>query len=116
VRPSNTGRGYVLRRLIRRTLTTLWREDRSRSLVDLPTGLLEHTLDHFEQSTPVGEIREVLLDEERRFGRLLDRGRRVLDNRRGNPPLTEEEFRYLHDTHGLPRDLVVGLLAEQQTG
>jgi alanyl-tRNA synthetase len=116
VRPSNTGRGYVLRRLIRRTLTTLWREDRSRSLVDLPTGLLEHTLDHFEQSTPVGEIREVLLDEERRFGRLLDRGRRVLDNRRGNPPLTEEEFRYLHDTHGLPRDLVVGLLAEQQPG
>ena len=25
-------------------------------------------------------------------------------------PLREDDFRYLHDTHGLPRDLVVGIL------
>ncbi|HUY47409.1 MAG TPA: hypothetical protein VMV92_17040 [Streptosporangiaceae bacterium] len=27
-------------------------------------------------------------------------------------PLTEEDFRYLHETHGLPRELVTGLLSE----
>jgi len=112
VRPSNTGRGYVLRRLIRRALTTLWRDDRSRTLFDLPIQLLEHTLRHFEQDTDVGYVRQVLLDEERRFDELLERGRKVVSRQRSRGPLSEVDFRYLHDTHGLPRELVVGLLSE----
>ena len=52
----------------------------------------------------------VLLDEERRFRDLLSRGRRVLSRRRGSGPLTEEEYRYLHETHGLPREFVPAML------
>ncbi|MFC1432325.1 alanine--tRNA ligase-related protein [Streptacidiphilus sp. N1-3] len=112
VLPSNTGRGYVLRRLIRRVLTTLWREDPSRTLSDLPPELLEHTLDRFRQpSDQVDRIRGVLLDEERRFSSLLERGRVVLGRLGLGGDLTEQEYRYLHDTHGLPRDLVTGLLS-----
>ena len=54
----------------------------------------------------------MLLDEERRFRDLLGRGRKVLSRRRSSGPLTEDELRYLHETHGLPREFVVGLLAE----
>jgi alanyl-tRNA synthetase len=113
IRPSNTGRGYVLRRLIRRTLTALWRDDASRTLSDLPAELLEQTLGHFGQDTDAGHVRQVLRDEERRFAGLLDRGRKVLARRSGGP-LSEEELRYLHDTHGLPRELVIALMSDVQ--
>lgn len=72
--------------------------------------LVGHTLDHFRQSCGAGTVRELLLDEEQRFTRLLERGQRVLSRPEFGGPLSEEDYRYLHDTHGLPRDLVAGLL------
>ncbi len=112
VRPENTGRGYVLRRLLRRVLTTLWRDDPTRSLDDLPVEPVKHTLGHFRLPIGPGEVRTALLDEERRFERLLRRGRRVVSRRLERGPLREEDLVELHETHGLPRDLVLGLLVE----
>ncbi|WP_055565252.1 alanine--tRNA ligase-related protein [Streptomyces atriruber] len=113
VRPGNTGRGYVLRRLVRRLLTVLWRDDPgSRGLGDLPDDLIRHTLDHFRQAMEPVDVRVILLDEEQRFRRLLERGRRVLAQPRFRGPLDEEHLHYLHDTHGLPRDLVLSLRPE----
>ena len=112
VPPANTGRGYVVRRLVRRVLTVLWRDDPSRSLADLPDELVSHTLDHFRQGTSSGTVRPLLLEEERRFRRLMERGRTVLGRSRFQGPLTDEDLRYLHDTHGLPRDLVMNLREE----
>jgi len=109
--PSNTGRGYVLRRLIRRALTTLWREDRSRSLHDMPGALIEHTAARFGQSADSEAVSGVLRDEERRFGGLLDRGHKVLARFGPDRPPTAEDLAYLHETHGLPPDLVTELLA-----
>jgi alanyl-tRNA synthetase len=111
VRPSNTGRGYVLRRLLRRVLTTLWRTDTTRSLSDLPGPLIEHTLARFGQDTSGGLIADVLLGEEQRFAGLLTRGRKVLAQLGPGRPLTDEDLRYLHQTHGLPPELVTELLA-----
>lgn len=110
VRPSNTGRGYVPRRLIRRVLTTLWRGEPSRTLADLPPELLDHTLEHFRQPGGPDPVVAVLHDEELRFRTLLERGRRVLTRPEFARALDEEDYRYLHDTHGLPRELVSGIL------
>jgi alanyl-tRNA synthetase len=112
VSPSNTGRGYVLRRLLRRTLTDLWRGDPSRTLTDLPPMLVEDTLSRFGQQLDLGRVRDVLRDEERRFSGLLERGRQEVSRRlrRGGGGLGENDYRDLHETHGLPRELVDNLL------
>jgi alanyl-tRNA synthetase len=116
VRPSNTGRGYVLRRLIRRVLTLLWQVDRSRTLVDLPLEVVEHTLRHFHQEEDVTLVQQVLVDEESRFTDLLQRGRRILGSDRFRKPLDQGDFEYLHQTHGLPPELVRSLIAQPVGG
>jgi alanyl-tRNA synthetase len=114
VLPSNTGRGYVLRRLLRRALTLLWRDDSSRSVGDLPSMLIEHTLDRFGQGTELSLVRDVLGGEQRKFGDLLVRGRKVLSQLTSPSQLTETDLRYLHETHGLPPELVTELLSGQE--
>lgn len=110
VHPSNTGRGYVLRRLIRRVLTILWRGDDSRTLSDLPMELFEHTSEHFHQGEVLTLVRRMLIDEEIRFSNLLERGRRILGHERFQKTLDDTDFEYLHETHGLPRELVLSLV------
>jgi alanyl-tRNA synthetase len=112
VRPSSSGRGYVLRRLLRRGLTRLWRVDPSYTLEDLPDQTFGHTLDHFGQDVTVDDVRRVLRDEEGRFRDLVRRGRPVVDRQRSRGPLTDDDYHYLHDTHGLPRELVEELLVD----
>lgn len=106
VRGSTTGRGYVLRRLVRRVLTWLWADDPHRSLGDLPSWPVEHTLHHFRQSVDPDDIRSSLLAEEHRFRTLLQRADRLLDQPRFRGTLTDRDYAYLHETHGLPRELV----------
>ncbi|HEX6933776.1 MAG TPA: alanine--tRNA ligase-related protein [Streptosporangiaceae bacterium] len=116
VLPSNTGRGYVLRRLLRKALTILWREDGTRSLRDLPGSLLDDTNLVFGLGPRDGQrhdVRHVLLEEERRFGALLTRGRKVLARYEPGRQLSEQELTYLHETHGLPPELVADLLTSQ---
>jgi alanyl-tRNA synthetase len=117
VRPANTGRGYVLRRLIRRALTVLWRGEPAASLGDLPPEPFAHTLHHFDQGLDAADVRRLLVEEERRFTRLLERGRDVVarQRRRSGGSLGEADYHYLHDTHGLPRDLVDGITDDGST-
>jgi alanyl-tRNA synthetase len=113
VRPSNTGRGYVLRRLVRRALTSLWGQgDAAGTLCDLPSGLIVDTASRFGVPVEPSVVRDVLASEERKFGELLTRGRSVLRRLYPAGNLSEDDYAYLHDTHGLPRDLVTSLAGE----
>ena len=115
VLPSSNGRGYVLRRLLRRVLTILCREDGV--LDDLPLDLYEHTLEHFGHHKHRGEVtpehvQRFVLEEQQRFIKTLERGRKLLSRWPRGTVLDEESLRFLHETHGIPRELVEVLTAE----
>ena len=82
--------------------------DRGHQMV--PTSLVEQTLTQFGQYEESGPVRGVLRGEERRFVDLLTRGRKVLARLGPGGPLTDADLRYLHQTHGLPPELVTELL------
>jgi alanyl-tRNA synthetase len=102
--PSSGGRGYVLRRLLRRVLTILWQQH-GVPLDTLPLDLYMHTLDGRSQLTPE-RVRQVVLEEQRRFTETLERGRKVLSRWPSGKVLDDEGLRFLHETHGVPPELV----------
>jgi len=118
VRPASTGRGYVLRRLLRRALTELWHADPDSPLTlgELSAGLLRETAAQFGQPTAPEQVRAVMLAEEARFRHLLTRGRWLLRRLYPSGVLSDADYGYLYDTHGLPRDLVTDVLARMAVG
>jgi len=107
VTPGNAGRGYVLRRLIRRVLRTVRGVDRNGSLRQLPRELVEPTLEWFGlRSVHPERIMRVVRDEELRYDQALARGRREVSRllRRGG--IGRPEYEWLWDTHGLPHEIV----------
>ena len=113
VRPSNTGRGYVLRRLVRRSLTALWSGgDNSLTLRDLRSDLVTDTGERFGQKLDPSVVHAVFQSEERKFRDLLRRGRSLLPRLYPSGRLTEDDYEFLRDTHGLPRELVTELVRE----
>ena len=118
VRPSSSGRGYVLRRLLRRALMALWRGDGGSLLTlgDLPAGLVQHTTGQFGQVIEPSLVTDVLAAEERKFRDLVGRSRPLLQRLYPSGTLTEQDYEFLRDTHGLPRELVTELLNQPEPG
>ncbi|MDQ3282294.1 MAG: alanine--tRNA ligase [Acidobacteriota bacterium] len=118
--PSNEGRGYVLRRIIRRAI----RFGRKLPNAVLLTNLVDSVVEAMGDAYPeLRERREAILktleSEEERFSRTLTTGMerigQVLDDvrRRGETILGGAEVFRLYDTFGIPVDLI-GELAEDE--
>ncbi len=112
--PSNEGRGYVLRRILRRAVRHAWLlGQREPTLVHVAARVIEDMQTAYPE---LGVKRDALLrivrEEEERFLETIDSGMQRLDElapvRRGSnaPPLISgaDAFR-LHDTFGFPLDL-----------
>jgi alanyl-tRNA synthetase len=117
VTPSNEGRGYVLRRVIRRAvqqaraigLPDLWRI--SRVVGEQMSRWYPELAENQEQ------IEQILRAEEERFTQTLERGMRLFEEiagRRGD--ISGEDAFLLHDTYGFPIELTVELAHERGLG
>src|SRR5918995_6460075 len=111
--PSNEGRGYVLRRIIRRAvqqaqaigLDDLWR------LTDV---VVEQMGDAFpELRSHAADIQRVIKAEEEQFERTLNRGMAIFDELASGSELAGEAAFKLHDTYGFPIELTRELALER---
>ncbi|MGC2486456.1 MAG: alanine--tRNA ligase [Acidimicrobiales bacterium] len=120
VLPSNEGRGYVLRRIIRRAILAARRSGSDSSLM---APLVDATIDKMGSAYPtlVDErdlIVEILEREETGFARTLRTGLALLDDARreveetGSSVFPGDVAFKLHDTHGFPIELTSEIVAE----
>lgn len=111
VLPSNEGRGYVLRRIMRRAMRHAYLLGVKDPMIYklLPVLQKEMGEAYPELFTRENLIKETIAIEEERFGRTLDKGMRLLDEEIANLPsgakLSGETAFKLYDTYGFPLDL-----------
>ncbi|MEL7258200.1 MAG: alanine--tRNA ligase [Pseudomonadota bacterium] len=119
VMPSNEGRGYVLRRIMRRAMRhahLLGAQDPvMHRLVPNLVAQMGQAFPELSQAQAL--IEETLELEEKRFKQTLDRGLRLLDDELAKLPDSaalpgEAAFR-LYDTYGFPLDLTQDALREK---
>ncbi|MGM0577041.1 MAG: alanine--tRNA ligase [Myxococcota bacterium] len=121
VYPDNDGRGYVLRRIMRRAIRFGRMLDiKEPFLVDTTAHVVEMMGDAYpELREGADTIHRIVLQEEKRFGRTISAGIKRLDEEVAR--LEEEGGRVLdgrvafelYDTHGFPPDLT-GLILEER--
>jgi alanyl-tRNA synthetase len=111
--PSNEGRGYVLRRLIRRAMVHARRlgVPGVSSAVPVVDELLGDVYPELRQRR--GQVEETLRSEEERFAIALRTGMERLQGLLDRGALTPEEVFYLHDTLGFPIELTKELAEER---
>ena len=115
VTPSNEGRGYVLRRVIRRAAQHGRR-------IDLEGPFLARLADVvIEQMGPAypelvehrDHIHRVLTEEEQRFAETLERGMKLFAEAAGEAEISGEEAFVLQATYGFPIELTLELARER---
>ena len=116
--PSNEGRGYVLRRIIRRAIRhgnkLGLKEPFFYKLVEVLENQMAQAYPELSKSKT--NIESVLLNEEERFAETLDQGLKILDDIiakiKGDEIQGEDVFR-LYDTYGFPVDLTADIAREK---
>ena len=118
VLPSNEGRGYVLRRIIRRALRHGWmlgvRQPFFSKLV--PTLVEQMGTAYPELSAAAATVTRALQAEEERFAETLDAGMKIFEDVAGrvtNGVIPGVEAFRLYDTYGFPVDLTADIARER---
>ncbi|MGS7841016.1 alanine--tRNA ligase [Stenotrophomonas forensis] len=118
VLPSNEGRGYVLRRIIRRALRHGWmlgvRQPFFSKLV--PTLVEQMGEAYPELPAAVDTVTRALQAEEERFAETLDAGMKIFEDvaaRASNGVIPGVDAFRLYDTYGFPLDLTQDIARER---
>ncbi len=116
VYPSNEGRGYVLRRILRRAVRHAWllgrREPTLAPLTRAVTGTMGDVYPELVAKEP--HIERVTRAEEERFLETIEGGLARMEELRHQPVISGEDAFKLYDTYGFPLDLTQMIAAEHR--
>src|SRR5712664_1047296 len=114
VYPSNEGRGYVLRRILRRAVRHVWllgrREPTLAPLIRSVAGVMGDVYPELGSKEP--HIERVTRAEEERFLETIEGGLSRMEELRHQPVISGEDAFKLYDTYGFPLDLTQIIAAE----
>ncbi len=115
--PSNEGRGYVLRRIIRRAIRHGYQSGcRTAFMHKLVAPLIDELGEAFpELSSARKQVERVLKQENEKFNETLEQGLKILDHeiaRLNGDTLHGETVFKLYDTFGFPADLTADVARE----
>ncbi|HUC41885.1 MAG TPA: alanine--tRNA ligase [Gemmatimonadales bacterium] len=114
VYPSNEGRGYVLRRILRRAVRHAWllgrREPTLAPLTRAVTGAMGDV--YAELVSKEAHLERVTRAEEERFLETIEGGLTRMEELRHQPVISGDDAFKLHDTYGFPLDLTQMIAAE----
>lgn len=122
VLPGNEGRGYVLRRIIRRALRHGHRLGQNKPFFHklVPDLITEMGQAYPQLAESKDDIQRVLLQEEERFQTTLEKGMQILEEElkglKSGDKLSGKTAFTLYDTFGFPYDLTVDILREKNIG
>ena len=120
VLPSNEGRGYVLRRIIRRALRHGWMLGvRGSFFHKMVAALVEQMGEAYpELREKQATVEAALRAEEERFAETLDQGMRIFDEvaARSSGQIPGADAFRLYDTYGFPVDLTADMARERGMG
>jgi alanyl-tRNA synthetase len=116
--PSNEGRGYVLRRIIRRAIRHGHKLGQTKPFFHQIVPTLVREMGGYFTELVSGEARamQVLEQEEERFAETLTRGMALLDAETAKlttPVIPGETVFKLYDTYGFPADLTADVARER---
>jgi alanyl-tRNA synthetase len=122
--PSNEGRGYVLRRIIRRALRHGYQLGQSKPFFyKMVPDLVKQMGDAYpELANNAARVEQVLRQEEERFGETLEHGMKILDTALAALPAAQKDQAQildgntlftLYDTYGFPVDLTADICRER---
>jgi len=114
VYPSNEGRGYVLRRILRRAVRHAWLLGRREpTLAQLTRSVMGAMGDVYpELVSKEQHIERVTRAEEERFLETIEGGLTRMEELRHQPVISGEDAFKLYDTYGFPLDLTQMIAAE----
>jgi alanyl-tRNA synthetase len=115
IAPSNEGRGYVMRRVVRRAVQQAGRIGLEPPfLAGLADVVIEQAGDAYPELRENGErIKQVLTAEEERFSETLARGLKLFEEVAGGDGISGDDAFRLHDTYGFPVELTEELARER---